>query len=207
MKRFLSAFIILTLILVTLAGCSDTTSSEINISPQPDIGDGNVEASNQLGHIDEIPDPDGYGFEAQYIRTDGGADSTRYPQTVVINSRKELEDYYESNRDIYDLERRDMVSLDSTIGFLDACDRYDDAYFERQQLVIILQEEPSGSNRHRITDVRRDFKNGGWIVSIRRLIPESGTDDMAQWHLLLEIEMGKVIDYGENINVKLTSID
>lgn len=89
------------------------------------------------------------------------------------------------------------VYSDSTIGFLDACDKYDNAYFERQNLVLIVLQEGSGSIRHEITDVRRHrIENGaldGWDITIDRKVPEAGTEDMAQWHLFLEVQMGDVI--------------
>ena len=136
--------------------------------------------------------PEAYAFEAQYIRTNGGPEEG-YPYHTVISSRAELEAYYESHKDIYDLERRETVYSDSTIGFLDACDKYDDAYFERQNLVLIVLQEGSGSIRHEITDVRRNMENGGWDITIDRKVPEVVTDDMAQWHLFLEVQMYDVI--------------
>ena len=111
----------------------------------------------------------------------------------MISSRAELEAYYEAYKDLYDLERRETVYSDSTIGFLDACDKYDDAYFERQNLVLIVLQEGSGSIRHEITDVRRNMEKGGWAITIDSNSPEIGTCDMAQWHLFLEVQMGDVI--------------
>ena len=129
------------------------------------------------------PEPGAYAFEAQYIRTNGGPEDG-YPYHTVISSRAELEAYYEAYKDIYSLERRETVYSDSTIGFLDACDKYDNAYFERQNLVLIVLQEGSGSIRHEITDVRRHrIENGaldGWDITIDRKVPEAGTEDMAQ---------------------------
>jgi len=138
------------------------------------------------------PAPVSYAFDAQYIRTNGGPEEG-YPYHTVISSRAELEAYYESQKDIYDLGRRETVYSDSTIGFLDACDKYDDAYFERQNLVLIVLQEGSGSIRHEITDVRRNMENAGWAITIDSKAPEVVTDDMAQWHLFLEVQMGDVI--------------
>ena len=142
------------------------------------------------------PEPGAYAFEAQYIRTNGGPEDG-YPYHTVISSRAELEAYYEAYKDIYSLERRETVYSDSTIGFLDACDKYDNAYFERQNLVLIVLQEGSGSIRHEITDVRRHrIENGaldGWDITIDRKVPEAGTEDMAQWHLFLEVQMSDVI--------------
>ena len=142
-------------------------------------------------------EPESYAFEAQYIRTDGYSDERSYPYHTVINSRAELEAYYETYKDIYDLGRREVVYSDTSIGFLDACDKYDDAYFERRNLVLIVLQEGSGSIRHEIMDVRRHYiENGdsdGWDITISSKAPEVVTDDMAQWHLFLEVQMGDVI--------------
>lgn len=152
-----------------------------------------VSIANEADPNGGAPAPEAYAFEAQYIRTDGCSEERRYPYHTVISSRAELEAYYEANKDLYDLERREVVYSDTSIGFLDACDKYDDAYFERQNLVLIVLQEGSGSIRHEITDVRRNMENGGWDITIDSKSPEVGTCDMAQWHLFLEVQMGDVI--------------
>jgi len=148
-------------------------------------------------------EPEAYAFEAQYIRTNGYSGDKSYPYHVVIDSRKDLEAYYEANKDLFDLERREVVYSDTSIGFLDACDKYDDAYFERQNLVLIILEEGSGSIRHEITDVRAHRDNNGaslgWDITIDRIVPEGGTDDMAQWHLFLEVQMGNIIGASDDV--------
>ena len=80
------------------------------------------------------PPPETYAFEAQYIRTNGYSEDRSYPYHVVIDSKEELDAYYEANKELFDLERKEVVYADTTIGFLDACDKYDDAYFEKQLL-------------------------------------------------------------------------
>ena len=156
------------------------------------------------------PPPEAYAFEAQYIRTDGYSENRSYPYHVVINSREELEAYYKANKEFFDLAHKENIYSDTTIGFLDACNKYDDAYFERQNLVLIVLEESSGSIHHEITDVRHHSDgNGsfsGWDIAISRTVPEVGTDDMAQWHLLLEVQMGDVIKRDDDvwINGKLS---
>ena len=167
-------------------------------------------ACNSGSSPNQGTDPMTYAFEAQYIRTNGDSENTSYPYHVVINSREELEAYYEANKKLFDLERKEEVYSDTTIGFLDACDKYDDAYFERQNLVLIVLEEGSGSIRHEITDVRphstEDGRLVGWDITINRIVPEVGTDDMAQWHLLLEVQMYDVIKSDDDvwINGKLS---
>ena len=155
------------------------------------------------GDSEQGTEPAGYAFEAQYIRTDGGFDEAETPYYVLIESREELDAYYEANKDIFDLERKDAVYSDTTIGFLDACDKYDEAYFEKRNLLLIVLTEPSGSIRHRIADVRQKNESEDWIVSIETIEPEIGTDDMATWHLFLEVQMGKVITAEDIVHINL----
>ena len=49
----------------------------------------------------ETPDPEAYAFETQYIRTNGYSEDRTYPYHVVIDSREELEDYYEANKEVF----------------------------------------------------------------------------------------------------------
>lgn len=126
-------------------------------------------------------------FEAQYIRTGVRTEITGYPMVSVIHSFDELTAYYAANRERFDLERRQNVASDSTIGFLDACDEYDAAFFESNALVFVVVEEVSGSIRHKVDHVKTDTE-GKLCIDIRPIVPEIGTDDMAQWHIIVAIE-------------------
>lgn len=147
-------------------------------------------------------DPQSWVYQKQYIRTNGGDENTEYPFYEVIRSREELNRYYEEHKDIYDLERRETVYADSSIGFLDACDRYDDAFFARRDLIILVLEEGSGSVRHEIQGVRPCYDNS-WQLIGRRIVPEVCTDDMAQWHILIEIDKN-LIGENETIIIEIT---
>ena len=147
-------------------------------------------------------------FMPQYIRTDGYHEGVEYPVVKVIRSVQQLNAYYEANKELYGLGRRGDRASDSPISFIDACDKYDDAYFEEQILVMILIEEGSGSIRHNVDNVKVG-SDGKLYVSIRTIVPEVGTDDMAEWHILIEPEKGvdvasesDVIVYLDGINPK-----
>lgn len=145
-------------------------------------------------------------FEPQYIRTDGYHEDIEYPVVKIIRSVKELNDYYEANKGLYSLERRENPSSDYTIGFLDACDKYDEAYFENQILVMVLLEEGSGSNRHNVDNVKIG-SDDKLYVSIRSIIPEAGTCDMAEWHIIIEPEKGIDVKNESNVIVLLDGIN
>lgn len=142
-------------------------------------------------------------FEAQVIRTDGGADGVDYPIVTAISSMEELNAYYERYKDSYDLERKDTVYADSTIGFLDACDKYNEEFFEKQQLLLVMLEAGSGSIRFivRSVGIVEDEREEKLLISIQKQVPEVGTDDMAQWTCLIELEEGVTVENVENVKV------
>lgn len=137
-------------------------------------------------------------FEAQIIRTNGYHDGAEYPKVTLVDSAEELNRYFEDNRDLYDFSHKETVYSDTTIGFVDAIERYDEAWFADHQLIVVLLEEGSGSVRHWVEAVK-----GGADpeVSVSRMVPEVVTDDMAEWHILIEVE--RVFDPAAEIRVNL----
>jgi len=117
-----------------------------------------------------------------------------------------LNAYYNANKDKYNLERRSDPASDSTIGFLNACDKYTAEYFENQILVMVLLEEGSGSIRHNVDNVKYG-SDGKLYVSVRRDVPEAGTDDMAEWHILIEPEKDIAVANESDIVVYLDGVN
>ena len=138
-------------------------------------------------------DPQSWLYQTQYVRTDGGDESSQYPSYVIIHSRAELEQYYEDNKMAYDLEHHEQVYSDTTIGFLDAIEQYDDAFFADWDLIILVLEEGSGSIRHEVNGIRPYYDNT-WQLTVRRITPEVCTDDMSQWHLLIEVQKNLIAE-------------
>lgn len=131
------------------------------------------------------------GFDCQYIRTNGYLDGAVFPQCIIIRSTEELVGYYEANKNQFDLERHETVYSDTTIGWLDAADQYTDEWFKEHDLVFILLESGSGSTRYQVDKVIMNA-DGSYTVKINRITPEVFTDDMAEWHLFLTVDGGKL---------------
>lgn len=169
---------LLMIIIFALAGCVPQERAPFF----PDIADADTgdDSAAQMP-----PDKLSLEFDAQYIRTDGYDEGREYPIITVIKSYDELAGYYHVQKDNYDLDSREAVYADSTIGFIDAVSAYDEAFFEEKCLVLIVLEEPSGSYRHNVTNVV--LESGVAAVSISRIIPENFTDDMAEWHIIIEL--------------------
>ncbi len=112
---------------------------------------------------------------AQYIRTNGGAEGETYPQSAVIRSPQELNDYVSKKKATFNMANK---------PFEYAISKYTEDYFKSHSLVMILLQESSGSNRHNVRSA--EVQDGVLTVTVERILPEMGTCDMAQWHILLE---------------------
>ncbi|MGI6608494.1 MAG: hypothetical protein ACOX1F_05915 [Erysipelotrichaceae bacterium] len=143
-------------------------------------GDGNYKPDEDITGLDKLETD--IVFEVQYIRTDGYHEDVKYPLVKIIRSAEELNKYYQENKDKYNLNDKS----DSSMGFLNVIDKYDEDYFKNQALIIILLEENSGSNRHSVKNITSE--DGMLVINIERTVPEIGTCDMAQWHILIEIK-------------------
>lgn len=126
-------------------------------------------------------------FTSQYIRTGQCVIDIKYPIVEVISSLEELNAYYYNLKDTYNLEPRELRPnyIDETIGFLNACEKYDEEYFKNNILVMVILEEGSGSITHNVDSVETGT-DGKLYVNVSSIIPEVGTCDMAQWHILIE---------------------
>ena len=112
--------------------------------------------------------------------------SGTHGKTFVIESVDELDEYIKTNMDVHGLHHKEKVYEDTTIGFVDAVEEYDEEWFKEKTLVIVLLIESSGSIRHKVT--KASVKDGTMEVNITKKIPEIGTCDMAGWHVLVETE-------------------
>ncbi len=182
------------------------TLSSCNWKDADNNGDNPVKVYSDSGLTGSDVNFDECDFSAQYIRTDGYHEDVHYPIVKIIRSVDELNAYYEANKDKYSLERRSgTIYSDSTTGFLDACDKYDEEYFEDQILLMVLLEEGSGSIRHEVKRVGVDA--GKLVVEIDTIVPEVGTCDMAEWHILIEPEAGVDVANEESVTVFLDGRD
>ena len=112
-----------------------------------------------------------YDYRVQYVDTDGYVDGMEYPQVKIFDDSAGLTDYIDNNNDIYD--KTDL---------LNAVKKYDSEWFDNNKLLVVLIEEPSGSITHKVTELTDSY------VVIDRISPGGGTEDMAEWHILIEVD-------------------
>ncbi len=82
----------------------------------------------------------------QFIKTNWFENSE---DVIIVNSHKELLEYYNVNLKKFSLGPREKIASDSTIGFANAIEKYDEEYFKNSSIIIAILEENSGSYRHK----------------------------------------------------------
>lgn len=159
---------------ITLFSCNKEKPAELSegsgISRYTDLGtdtDNTVETEVQ--------------FNAAYSRTDGYIEKTTYPYVTVITTRTDLEKYTAEHEGLYN-----FYENSSSDGFYDIVTNYDAVFFADNSLVMIMLEENSGSVTHEVAGIT--CENGESVITINRILPEGDmTDDMAEWHIIVEL--------------------
>ena len=143
--------------------------------------------------------------EFQAIRTgcyySADSEYPDFPYIVIIETYGELKKYIKENENSFDLSRKEEVYADTTIGFLDAVDKYDAEYFKENSLIIAVDSQPSGSIRY--THAYLECTESGSLFDTLRLIeyhPCLQTCDEADWHIIVEAKKGT---YSDNIQLEI----
>lgn len=100
----------------------------------------------------------------------------------VINSVDELSEFVKTIKESYDTG----YGWDGKISFDEAVTKYDEKYFENQTLVIVGDEEPSGSNKLRFLNTEMS-QDSDLTIMFTVDVPEAGTCDMANWFMFVEL--------------------
>lgn len=216
MKKYFIQQIIMMIFLLTLVSCAkkpdeplkteaDTVNQTDAISTTEEMGE-SVGMQGQEEEINLAEFRRDRGLDAQYIRTYTlGGVQINYPTVVVITSERERSDYYNQHKEYLYLESREPKNSAETVGFLDACERYDDTFWKENDLMLILCWEASGSYRHVVTGIERTGENC-WKVDVTRIRPYGETTDEAVWYFMVEIPKGK-IKQNELIEVEVEEME
>ena len=154
-------------------------------------------------------------FEYQCLRTHSPTENGSYKSgtAIWITNRNELIEYYNSHESetllfigsISDPQTQSSYSKD----FLKGIEKYDDAFFENKNLLIVWQRDGTGSVKHEVTDVllgSSDKGQGKYYLqpSIKKTFPAGGTDDEGFWNLIIELDKKYNPDSCELQETKIT---
>ena len=118
----------------------------------------------------------------QYIRANEAGYNTdiQYPKVVFIKSVEELDAYKTGNSAHYYFDS----GFGSSESFNNATKKYDSDFFGDKALAVVVTREGSGSVYY--DGVYVNGKDG--VIAVDRRIPEVFTEDMASWHIIIELD-------------------
>lgn len=176
MKKILISAILCVTLILSITACRTDQPGVIATTPA------SSEATSVVPTTAEATEP--LTYKVQYFRTGGYVPETEYPYVVIVQSAEELTNYISTNDKDYNFGTRESTDTVESGGLLPASDAYDDAFFSKNALLIVVVDEPSGSIRHEFLGFGE--KNE---IRLRRLIPGVCTDDSADWHILIELPL------------------
>ncbi len=115
----------------------------------------------------------------------------------LFQNRQQLDEFIEN----YEYADNDFATFSNLLynhrgeptAFSTAIKRYDDAFFQDSVVVLISLEEGSGSISHKVKSC--ELTNDSIVIDLDTYTPTILTDDMALWHILIEIEKGDDYDF------------
>lgn len=156
-------------------------------------------ASSGVGRVPSAasePEKELISYPYQVSRTDSILErEMSYPSIVVLRTRAELEQYTHLTEGYYDYNDT----------FYDIATEYDAYYFENRCLIMALLESPSGSYRYHFDGFAETEL--GYSMEIEEQTHNSDTDDMALWHVIVEVPKDSlVLECSDQITVRITRV-
>lgn len=139
-----------------------------------------VPAPTEPNVTEPVSPEDVIGFHSKYVKCHSGSDYSWGP--VIIRSKEELELLYK--REVAQFEDW-ILEFDPIASVWEQINQYDDTFFEKQSLILLMTPESSGGNTLDVTELF-------WIgdrVSVTIDRDTSGmTCDMAYWYVFIETD-------------------
>ncbi len=176
MKKIIASIILCVIIVASITACRTDRPGVIATTPASES------TTSVVPTTAEATEP--LTYKVQYFRTGGYVPETEYPYVVIVQSAGELADYISANDKDYNFGTRESTDTQEPFGLYPASDAYDDAFFSKNALLIVVVSEPSGSIRHEFLEFGE--KNE---IRLHRIIPSVCTDDSADWHIVIELPL------------------
>jgi len=194
MKKLVS-FLLVMAVLFALFGCSTPAPAE---SQLPESSAAPVSSENSSSS--DAPESEIFlDTEALYIRAGSYGDDSfsalfpmENPGTMAISAvhhlpvlRFQTEDEFSARverlKEFFQLD----LAYDEADSFMEQAAQFDKAFFEENDLLAVYVWAPSGSIRHEVTEAA--IYSGQLTIHVKEIVPEIGTDDIAEWFILLPV--------------------
>lgn len=156
----------------------------------------------------EVPadlDSEKPAFEASYYRADAMAEggfefllprmlnaetlaisAVRHIPVMLMESAEDLASFIEEGKAYFQFDQ----AYGDADAFLGIADKYDEAFFAENALLILYTSESSGAIRHTVEEVL--LKDNALSIVVSATEPEFGTMDMADWFIVVAVEKDAV---------------
>ena len=193
MKKIIA--ILAALLLFALCGCHSPAPVESKLPESSAAPVSSEDTSSSNAPESEIF----LDTEALYIRAGSYGDESfdalfpfENPGAMAISAVKHLpvlrfqtEDEFtarvEKLKEFFQLD----AAYDNARSFTEQAAQFDEAFFEENDLLAVYVWAPSGSIRHEVTET--SIFSGQLTIYVKEIIPEIGTDDIAEWFILLPV--------------------
>jgi len=193
MKKFI-LFLLCLLAAAVLFGC-DRAPAESTASGE-NASDVSSDASSAVSKEEEYII---LNTDALYIRADSSCSDSfealfpmANPNGLAISSRQHLPVLHFENAEEFAArvdKLGDCFQLDVPYNgdpaFTEQVSVFDNAFFEENDLLAVYVSSPSGSIRYEVTNA--DIYDGTLMIWVAEDRPEIGTDDVADWFILLPV--------------------
>ena len=130
---------------------------------------------NDMTNNDEV------NWNVEYVRTSYDVYDPSRETVSIVTNKDDLAKFVPTSVAL----QTNGSSLRPTNENAESFAKYTDAFFASSYLVIISIAESSGSIRHEVESVDKDGN-----ITIKRIVPEIGTADMAHWYIIIELARG-----------------
>lgn len=168
---------------VTIA---DLDKFDIGYYAEPKVTD--IEYKATFIRADSKSD-DAYSAFAKYSenRSSIAISSTQHILVAHIDNEKDFAEFTTDISGYYQID----IAYGGEVSFIDKAAEYDEAFFEEKSLLILSLHESSGSISHEV-DFVRGRKSPNVYMSIKRITPDFGTADMADWFAVIEVSKSDI---------------
>lgn len=118
--------------------------------------------------------------------------SAQHLPIFKIDSQDELEKYKEDFAEAISFDQ----GYDEVPSFNEATSQQDETFFDKNSFILVYIPASSGSYRYGVDRVE-ELENKFYVHIARVNEPEIGTDDMAGWMAIIEIEDSIISEYDE----------
>lgn len=152
-----------------------------------------------------LAEPEYYG--AQYVSMIFGDIYYAFSEkTFLITSTEELDTFVDTMNGIrgsFSIRTSTDAEEIRSMLLADAVAKYDEAWFEEHDLIMVIALEFATQNHHAVRGITEN-EDGSWTVAIDQLIPPASEQTLPSFAIF--VETNKAVEFAPAVNVEMTTV-